>query len=133
MRVGDQPWTVSKVALITEKDVPEYERMKNELVKVLQKLGGYEPAVDDIHIDLIAGAAIYAKRAEIFLDSGTANEDTYSSITDTKLKLAKIIDNATRELALSRRDRLGKQTEGSLKTKMKEEFLKVMKLREQRT
>ncbi len=130
-RVRGPRGPVVKFELITQKDVPEYDRTKCGLVKVLEKLGGYEPAVDDIHIDQIARNIIYLNKVELYLDSRHATEDTYSVVADSKLKLMKIIDDAIRELALSRRDRLGKQTEASMKKEMKEAFLKVMKLRGQ--
>lgn len=131
IKTVDQPLPVSKLALLTEKDALEYDRIKDGLVKVLEKLGGYEPAVDDIHVDMIARALIYAKKSEAYLDSETTSADYYVIVADIKLKLAKIIDNAIQALAVSRRDRIGKQTEASLKREMKEAFLKVMKLREQ--
>ncbi len=119
---------VVKFELITQKDVAECERTKSGLVRVLEKLGGYESAVDDILIDQIAHNLIYLNKVELFLDSEHSTEDTYSVVADSKLKLMKIIDNSIRELALSRRDRLGKQSEAGLERKMKEEFLRVMKL-----
>ncbi len=131
IKTVDQPLPVSKLALLTEKDALEYDRIKDGRVTVLEKLGGYEPAVDDIHVDMIARALIYAKKSEAYLDSETTSADYYVIVADIKLKLAKIIDNAIQALAVSRRDRIGKQTEASLKREMKEAFLKVMKLREQ--
>ncbi len=112
--VGGPPAKVEKQELLTKKDVPEYERTKNALVKVLEKAGGYEPAIDDILIDQIARSAIQAKNLEVFLDSKRSTVDTYSVVADSKLKLMKIIENLTRELALSRRDRLGKQTQSDI-------------------
>lgn len=112
--VGGPPAKVEKQELLTKKDVPEYERTKNALVKVLEKAGGYEPAIDDILIDQIARTAIQAKTLEVFLDSKRSTVDTYSVVVDSKLKLMKIIENLTRELALSRRDRLGKQTQSDI-------------------
>jgi hypothetical protein len=129
--VGGPPAEAEKQELLTKKDVPEYERTKNALVKVLEKAGGYEPAIDDILIDQIARTAIQAKNLEVFLDSAQSTVDTYSVVADSKLKLMKIIENLTRELALSRRDRLGNQNEASLESRMKEECLRVMKLRKQ--
>lgn len=122
---------VVKQALLTEKDAAEYERTRSELVKALEKMGGYEPAADDIQIDQIARTAIYAKKVENFLDSETANEDTYSRVTDTKLKQSKIIENAMRQLSLARRDRLGKQTEADVMRKLREAVLRGIKPAEQ--
>ncbi len=119
---------VVKFELLTQKDVAEYERTKSGLLKVLEKLGGYEPAVDDIHIDQIARNLIYLNKVEFYLDSEHSTEDTYAVVADSKLKLMKMIDNAIRELALSRRDRLDKQSEAGLERTMREEFLRVMKL-----
>jgi len=130
-RVGAPPNPVTKVELLQKKDVTEYERTKNELVKVLQKAEGYEPAVDDIHVDEIARTAIYLKQIEVFLDSNQADEDTYYRVTDTKLKLSKIIENALHQLALNRRDRIGKQTEANLTKELHDAMVKVMKAAEQ--
>jgi len=112
--VEGPPAVVVKQELLTKKDASEYERTKNALVKVLLKMGGYEPAIDDILIDQIARTAIQAKNLEVFLDSKHPTVNTYSIVADSKLKLIKIIENLTRELALSRRDRLGKQTQSTI-------------------
>jgi hypothetical protein len=118
--VGGPPAKVVKQELLTKKDVPEYERTRYKLVKVLEKAGGYEPAIDDILIDQIARTAIQAKNVEVFLDSKRPTVDTYSIVADSKLKLMKIIENLTRELALSRRDRLGKQTQSDIITQIRQ-------------
>lgn len=118
---------VEKQELLTKKDVPEYERTKNALVKVLEKAGGYEPAIDDIFIDQIARTAIQAKNVEVFLDSKRPTVDTYSVVADSKLKLLKIIENLTRELALSRRDRLGKQTQSDMMEQIKQALEEAQK------
>lgn len=119
---------VEKQELLTKKDVPEYERTKNALVKVLEKAGGYEPAIDDILIDQIARTAIQAKNVEVFLDSKRPTVDTYSVVADSKLKLMKIIENLTRELALSRRDRLGKETQSDVINELREITQQGLKL-----
>jgi hypothetical protein len=126
-RVRDPPGKPVKLEKLTEKDVPEYERTRNGLVKVLEKVGGYEPAVDDILVDQIARTEIQVRNVEIFLDSEQSTVDTYSIVADSKLKLMKIIDNAIHGLALSRRDRLGNQTESSLMRMIKEELLRGKK------
>ncbi len=118
--VGGPPAKVEKQELLTKKDIPEYERTRYALVKVLDKAGGYEPAIDDILIDQIARTAIQAKNLEVFLDSKQSTVDTYSVVADSKLKLMKIIENLTRELALSRRDRLGKQTQSDIITQIRQ-------------
>jgi hypothetical protein len=104
----------TKTPKITEKNRPEYERTRNAIVKALQRMGGYEPAIDDYYVDEIARNAIYAKKIETFLDSDTANVDTYSSVAYTKQKFAKMIENAIHQLALNRRDRLGNQTQSDM-------------------
>jgi hypothetical protein len=124
---GGPPTKVEKQELLTKKDVPEYERTRYKLVKVLEKAGGYEPAIDDILIDQIARTAIQAKNVEVFLDSKRPTVDTYSVVADSKLKLMKIIENATRELALSRRDRLGKQTQSDIMEQIKQALEEAQK------
>ncbi len=130
-RVGDPPGEAVKLELLTEKDVPEYERTRNALVKVLEKMGGYEPAIDDILVDQIARTAIQVRNVEIFLDSEQSTVDTYSIVADSKLKLMKIIENAYRELAISRRDRLGDQTESDLVKRLREVTQRGLKRGEQ--
>ncbi|MGD0177635.1 MAG: hypothetical protein ABSA50_02150 [Candidatus Bathyarchaeia archaeon] len=125
--VGGPPAKVVKQELLTKKDVPEYERTRYKLVKVLEKAGGYEPAIDDILIDQIARTAIQAKNLEVFLDSKQSTVDTYSVVADSKLKLMKIIENATRELALSRRDRLGKQTQSDIMEQIRQALEEAQK------
>ena len=109
-----------KLPKLTEKDLAEYERTRTLTVNVLDKMGGYEPGIDDYYVDLIARTIIYAKKVENFLDSDTASVDTYASVAYTKLKFAKVIENAIRQLALNRRDRLEKQTQTDLVQELRE-------------
>ena len=105
-------------------EAAEYSRMRRELVETVEKLGGYEPAVDDIHIDMIVRHLIYLRKIEAFLNMETATEYTYASVADSKVKLEKIIENAIRELAISRRDRLTSQTQTALMTELREAMLR---------
>ena len=129
--LGGRPEPVHKMPLLTKKDEPEYSRIKKELVEALQRMGGYEPAFDDLHIDQIARIAIYAKRVEVYLDSGHATVDTYFRVTDTKLKFSKMINDAIHELAVARRDRIGRQTESSLMNELREAMLRGLETKEQ--
>jgi hypothetical protein len=106
-------------------DEPEYDRIRSELIKVLRKLGGYEPGVDDIYVDEIARASVYLKKTEIFLDAGT--EDTYSKMADTRLKVRKTIDDAMNQLAITRRQRLANKTEGDVREELKQALLRGLK------
>lgn len=109
--VGGPPEPVVKLPKLTEKDLAEYERIRAPIVKALEQMGGYVPAVDDYYVDLIARNAIYAKKTEKYLDADTATADTFANVSYTKLKFSKMIENAIRQLALNRRDRLGNQTQ----------------------
>ena len=122
---------VRKTPRLRKIDVAEYERTRSEIIKVLEKMGGYEPAIDDIHVATIARTAIYLKNIEIFVDSDLATEDTYSSVTDSKLKMAKMIQNAITQLALNRSDRIGKQTQTSLQNELREKLERALKNGEQ--
>ncbi|MGA3110379.1 MAG: hypothetical protein ABSD99_13185, partial [Candidatus Bathyarchaeia archaeon] len=64
----------------SDEDQPELERLKNGIIKLLKKFGGYEPALDDILIEQIASSTIYWKKVERFLDTASATEYTYASI-----------------------------------------------------
>jgi len=119
--------SVFKMPLLTKKDASEYNRIRDELVKVLERMGGYEPAVDDKYIDRIARLTIYTNKVEIYIDSNNATVDTYVKVTDIKLKQSKMLDMAINQLALARRDRLGKQTESSLMDELREAMLRGMK------
>ncbi len=117
---GGPPEPPSKLPKLTEKDLGEYERTRSLIVKALERMGGYEPFLDDYYVDLIARTVIYAKKVETFLDSDTANVDTYASVAHTKLKFSKVIENAIHQLALNRRDRLGKETQSDLEKELRE-------------
>ena len=119
--------SVFKMPLLTKKDASEYNRIRDELVKVLERMGGYEPAVDDKYIDRIARLTIYTNKVEMYIDSNNATVDTYVKVTDIKLKQSKMLDMAINQLALARRDRLGKQTESSLMDELREAMLRGMK------
>jgi len=119
--------SVFKMPLLTKKDASEYNRIRGELVKVLERMGGYEPAVDDKYIDRIARLTIYTNKVEMYIDSNNATVDTYVKVTDIKLKQSKMLDMAINQLAIARRDRLGKQTESSLMNELREAMLRGMK------
>lgn len=126
MTSADDPWAhaITWVAMQRE-DEPEYDRIRSELTKVLKKLGGYEPGVDDIYVDEIARASVYLRKTEIFLDVGT--EDTYSKMADTRLKVRKTIDDAMNQLAITRRQRLANKTEGDIREELKQALLRGLK------
>ena len=126
--VSGPPEPAVKVPKLTEKDAAEFERTRTPIIKALEKMGGYEPAVDDYYVDLIARTMIYAKKAERFLDADTASAETYASIAYTQLKYSKLIDNAIRQLALNRRDRLGKETQSEIINELTEITQQVLKL-----
>lgn len=111
----------------SDEDQPELERLKNGIIKLLKKFGGYEPALDDILIEQIASSTIYWKKVERFLDTASATEYTYASIADSKVKWQKMIDTAMRELALSRRDRLNQQSQTDFTRQLQEAIAKAKK------
>lgn len=111
----------------SDHDQPEFERLRKGIIQVLNKFGGYVPAVDDILVDQIASCTIYWKNAEVFLDAETATEHTYTRIADTKMKFQKMIETAMRALALSRRDRLSQQGQTEFTSQLKEAILKAQK------
>jgi hypothetical protein len=125
--VDKSPERVTKYPLLTEKDAAEYERIRSGIINVLETMGGYEPAIDDLPIEQIARTTIYLRKIESFVDAPQATSDTYSSVTDSKLKMAKMIENAIRQLALGRRDRLGRQAQSSLENELKEATLRAVK------
>jgi hypothetical protein len=88
--------------------------------EVLDKYGGYEPAVDNITIHRIIQSTINYNKIGTFLNSAAATEYTYSRVIDCQVKLAKIIDDGMRQLAISRRDRLTDQTQTNLMNELKE-------------
>jgi hypothetical protein len=124
---GALPAPARKTPKLREKDVAEYERTRSEIIKVLENVGGYEQAIDGILVAQIAITIINLKNIEFFIDSDLATSDTYASVIDTKLKMAKMIENAIRQLALSRRDRIGNQTQSSLMNQLKQGLEEVLK------
>ena len=130
-RSGSTLGPVFKMEKLQRKDAAEYEKIRTEIVNVLEKTGGYEPAVDNLYIDRIASTAIYARKLETFLDSSQATARTYAQVTDTKLKLSKIIDSAMHQLALTRRDRIGKETESNFVNELKQGMSKALEVQNQ--
>lgn len=117
----NQTQNLAELAIpLTGNDALEYFRIRNGLIEVLERVGGYEPAIDNIHIDTIARNIIFQRKADTFLTSDKANEYTFVSVADAKVKFAKIIDNALNHLAISRRNRFDNRTEASLMTELKE-------------
>jgi len=110
-----------------DEDQPEYERLRKGLVNLLNKFGGYEPSLDDILVAQIASCTIYWRKLESFMDAKTATEHTFVRMTDSKLKMQKMIETAVRELALSRRERIGQQGEVDLTRKLREAIEKAKK------
>ena len=124
----DVDWDLIRIGIAgTLADQPQHEKIRKGLIKVLKKFGGYEPAVDDLHIEQIATSAIYSKKTEHFLDSANATEITYSRIIDSKLKLQKMIETALHQLALNRRDRLGQNRELDLMRQLREAIQNAVK------
>lgn len=111
----------------SDSDQPEFERLRKGIIEVLNKFGGYLPAIDDILVEQIASCTIYWKNAEVFLDAQTATEHTYARIADTKMKFQKMIEAAMRELALSRRDRLSQQGQTEFTSQLRGAILKAQK------
>jgi hypothetical protein len=109
----------------SDEDRPELERLRKGIIKALKKFGVYEPALDDILVEQIASSTIYWKRMERFLDSASATEWTYARITDSKLKTQKMIEDAMRELALSRRERLSQKGQTDLARQLTEAIAKA--------
>jgi len=125
---GYPNWDLVPVSIATaSEDQPEYERIRKGLIKVLRKFGGYEPAVDDLHIGVIASSVIYSKKTEHFLDAANADEYTYSRVIDSKLKLQKMIESALHRLALNRRDRVGQNRELDLMKQLREAIQSAVK------
>lgn len=108
-------------------DAAEYTRMKHALVNTLEKYGGYEPAVDEISIDQMLRSTIQSRKIDAFLNTDTATEYTYTRVIDSRVKLAKIIDTAMQQLAISRRDRLTNQTQTTLLRELKNTILREVK------
>jgi hypothetical protein len=126
-RSGGPPAPAMSGGSFAREDAAEYSQMRHELIETVEKLGGYEPPVDDIHIDMIVRHLIYLRKIETFLNTKTATEYTYASVADSKVKLEKIIENAIRELAISRRDRLTSQTQTILMTELREAMLRGLR------
>jgi hypothetical protein len=125
---AEDPYAGWVVRIATsDHDQPEFERLRKGIIEVLNKFGGYVPAVDDILVDQIASCTIYWKNAEVFLDAETATEHTYARIADTKIKFQKMIEAAMRELALSRRDRLTQKAQTEFTSQLREAILKAQK------
>jgi hypothetical protein len=104
---------------------PEEKRLRNGIIALLQKFGGYEPAVDDILVNEIASCTIYWKKLEALLDAPTATPQTYSHIADAKIKFQKMAESALEKLALTRRDRIGQQGASDLESQLREARLKA--------
>jgi hypothetical protein len=121
--------TVHKVPLITETDAKEYEAIKARLIAELKKLGSYEPEVDDLQVDEIARATIQMRNTEKLLDTGTANGETYSRVTDSETKLRKIVEAALRELAITRRERMASKAQTAEQEELVKRILEELKNR----
>ncbi len=126
-RTQDQDRTVFKMPLLTTKDAAEYEGIKAGLIARLKAMGSYEPEIDDLHIDAIARATIYLRHTESLLDSDKANEETYSRVTDAQAKLRKMIENALRELAVTRKERMTAQTGKATEEELTKIILEALK------
>ena len=117
--------------MIHERDEAEYARTKRAIVLVLKKSRRYEPAIDDIYIDEIVRSTIQSRKIEVFLHTDTATEQTHVRVADIRVKLAKIIVTAMRELAISPRDRLVNQTQATVIEQIRDAILRGSKNEEQ--
>ena len=65
----------------------------------------------------------------MLLDSEGANPEAYSRATDAQAKLRKIIENALRELAVTRRERIITQTGKAAEDELTRAILEALKNR----
>jgi len=98
---------------MTPKDRDEYERIKQGIIRAIQKSRPYISEFDNLQIELIAGSMVYWRKGDPFLDSNTATPETYSRVIDGKVKLAKTIEEATQKLGITRHERIITQTQGN--------------------
>jgi hypothetical protein len=118
-----------KMPLLTEKDATEFETIKTGLIAKLKKLGSYEPEIDDLHIEAIAKATVYMRHSEALLDSKNAGEETYSRVSDAQAKMRKMIENALRELAVTRRERILSESGKATQNEFTKALLEALKNR----
>jgi len=110
---------------MTPKESEEYRRIRKNLINALERSGNYVPELDDLLIDRIAGAEIQSKSIQSIADLDTSII-TRMRLVDMEAKLAKIIDNATYQLSISRRDRLANRIQTSLEEEFRETLRKVI-------
>lgn len=111
----------------TGHDAVEYDRMKTDLIRAIEKYGGYEPAVDDLLIYQIVSNTIYLRKAGRFLNSKKATELTYTRIADVQAKFSKTINEAIHQLAISRYFRLTSEDQTELIKQLETELLEGLK------
>ncbi len=100
---------------------------KHEIIKILKRIGEYEPVIDDILIDQFVHADTQLRKLDSFLLQSTANEYTFTRIADAKTKLSKIMNDSINQLALSRRMRLDNKTRTDLAAELQEAMLRGLR------
>ncbi|MGO9645041.1 MAG: hypothetical protein ACLPY5_09870 [Candidatus Bathyarchaeia archaeon] len=104
----------------TGNDAQEYFGIRSGLIKLLERRGGYIPAIHDLYLDQAARHTIFLKKSDMFLMSDKASEHTFVSVADAKAKFAKIIDNALNKLGISPGSSFANQTEAGVMTELRE-------------
>jgi hypothetical protein len=113
------------IGSFTDTDALEYSRIRDQLCTFLRKAKRYEPAVDDIQVDLIVESIISLKKVGTFLKSKNATEFTFSRVADAQMKYAKIINDAFDHLSISRRDRPIGQDQANANNQMESRAMKI--------
>ena len=115
---------------MTPEEIAIEDRIRKNLTDALKKSGDYFPEIDDLLIDRIAKTEIRLKKIDSIADSNSTIT-TYTRIVDMETKLDKIIQNATHQLAISRRDRLANRAQANFVVELKEALLEAIKNGEQ--
>ena len=91
--------------MLSVKEEAEYNRLSKRLHQAVEKLGDYDPTMDDLLIDQAVRAKIYAVKCEKVLDRAT-EPAVIQGITDAVSKWNAALRRAMNDLAANRRERL---------------------------
>lgn len=98
-----------KVPRLLTKDRSRYDELFGEVVGEVRRFGRYS-RFDNLVIDRMVRAVIYSERAEAIIDSNPDDSRVLSAMTDVLTKQNVIIRDCIKQLAMSRRDRISKET-----------------------
>jgi len=113
--------------LLSKEDKPVYDQIYSQMIAYLKSRGDYDPAVDNVFVDIIARAVIRIRKLDDMADIASAEK--MPSFVDAIQKTYKVFDEAIEGLAASRKERLRTKDQWAMESELREAMRELMGLK----